>query len=62
MMIISVNGKNFSIYYRYDKEAGVWIASSQDIRGLVLEDASLGVLTEQVNAAAPELLALNRGV
>lgn len=42
-----------------DDEAAVWIASSEDIPGLVLESGSLDALLERVRIAIPELPALN---
>ena len=44
----------------WDHEAAVWIATSEDIPGLVLESGSLDALVERVRFAAPELLSLNR--
>jgi hypothetical protein len=43
----------------WDGDAAVWIASSKDIPGLVLESGSLDALIERVRFAAPELLELN---
>lgn len=43
----------------WDAEAGVWIAESEDIPGLVLESGSFDALLERVRFAVPELLALN---
>lgn len=43
----------------WDSEACVWIATSDDIPGLVLESGSFDALVERVRFAAPELLALN---
>lgn len=43
----------------WDPEAGVWIATSDDIPGLVLESGSFDALLERVRFAAPELLELN---
>ncbi|GHU61801.1 hypothetical protein FACS189418_2080 [Clostridia bacterium] len=42
----------------WDSEALVWIATSDQISGLVLESGSLDVLIERVRYAAPELLQL----
>lgn len=44
----------------WDNEAGVWIAQSDDIPGLVLEGGSLDALIERVRFAAPELIELNK--
>ena len=43
----------------WDEEASVWVATSDDIPGLVLESGSLDALIERVRFAAPELLILN---
>ena len=43
----------------WDDEAAVWIATSDDIPGLVLESGSLDALFERVRTAIPELLTLN---
>ncbi len=43
----------------WDEEAKVWVASSDDIPGLVTEAASLDKLLERIIAVAPELLADN---
>jgi hypothetical protein len=43
----------------WDKDADVWVATSDDIVGLVLESGSLDALIERVRFAAPELLELN---
>lgn len=44
----------------WDSEACVWVATSEDIVGLVLEGGSADALIERVRSAAPELLELNR--
>jgi hypothetical protein len=43
----------------WDDQAAVWIATSDDIPGLVLESGSLDALYERVRMAVPELLTLN---
>ena len=43
----------------WDDEANVWIATSDDIPGLVLESGSFDALLERVRFAVPELLTLN---
>lgn len=43
----------------WDEEACVWVATSDDIPGLVLESGSFDALLEKVRFAAPELLKLN---
>ena len=43
----------------WDSEAAVWVATSDDIPGLVLESGSFDALIERVRFAVPELLELN---
>ena len=43
----------------WDSEAAVWIASSDEISGLILESGSLDALIERVKFAVTELLDLN---
>ena len=45
----------------WDEQASVWVATSDDIPGLVLESGSLDALIERVRHAAPELLEINGG-
>ncbi|MCM1064671.1 MAG: DUF1902 domain-containing protein [Eubacterium sp.] len=47
------------ITFTWDDEADVWIATSDDIPGLVLESGSFDALLERTRFAIPELLALN---
>lgn len=50
---------NYTVYFTWDEEAQVWIATSPNIRGLVLESESLDNLIQRAKEAAPELLELN---
>ena len=50
----------YTINLIWDKEAGVWVATSEDVKGLVLESGSLDALIERVKVAIPELLELNQ--
>lgn len=43
----------------WDEEASVWVATSEDVPGLVLESGSLDALIEKVRNAVPELLNFN---
>lgn len=43
----------------WDNESNVWIATSDDIPGLVLESGSFDALLERIRFAAPELIVLN---
>ena len=49
----------YTVNVIWDNEAGVWVATSDDIPGLVLESGSFDALIERVRIAAPELLQLN---
>ena len=49
----------YVIDFVWDGEAAVWIATSKDIPGLVLESGSFDALLERVRYAAPELIELN---
>jgi len=48
----------YKIQTIWDPDARVWIATSEDIAGLVLESGSLDALMERVKIAIPELLEL----
>ncbi|GMQ77328.1 MAG: hypothetical protein BMS9Abin01_2659 [Gammaproteobacteria bacterium] len=52
-------GKNFVVTARWDDEALVWYATSDDVPGLALEAESMEALVTKVRAAVPELLELN---
>ncbi|MCL2336524.1 MAG: DUF1902 domain-containing protein [Firmicutes bacterium] len=51
--------KEYLVNLTWDDETAVWIATSENIPGLVLESGSLDALIERVRFAVPELLALN---
>ena len=50
---------NYSVKLTWDSEASMWIATSDDVPGLVLESNSYDALIEKVKIAIPELLELN---
>ena len=50
----------YVIHLLWDDEAGVWVATSDDIPGLVVESGSFDALLERVRFAVPELLKLNK--
>ena len=50
------------INFIWDPDASVWIATSDDVPGLVLESGSFDALIERVRYAVPELLKLNSGI
>lgn len=49
----------YIIHLTWDNDANVWVATSDDIPGLVLESGSFDALLERSRIAIPELLALN---
>lgn len=49
----------YIVNLNWDSDADVWIATSEDIPGLVLESGSFDALLERVRFAVPELLSLN---
>ena len=51
--------KEYIINFLWDNDTFVWIATSEDVPGLVLESGSLDALMERVKFAIPELLELN---
>jgi len=50
---------DYKISFLWDNDAGVWVATSEDIPGLVLESGSIDALIERVKYAVPELIVLN---
>ena len=50
---------NYKIKFHWDSDAKVWIATCQDVPGLILESDSFDTLLERVRIAIPELLELN---
>ena len=53
------SGLEYVVNFEWDDEAKVWIATSDDINGLVLEAESLDDLMQRVRTAAPEIIELN---
>lgn len=49
----------YNVKLTWDNDASVWVATSEDIKGLVLESNSYDALIEKVKVAVPELIALN---
>ncbi len=49
----------YVVNFTWDDEASVWIATSDDVPGLVLESGSFDALIERTRFAIPELLSLN---
>lgn len=46
----------YIVDFHWDNEANVWVATSEEVPGLVLESSSLDTLKERVKMAAQELL------
>jgi len=51
--------KIFSIHADWDQEAGVWVATSDDVPGLVTEAETLERLSSKLETMVPELLHAN---
>ena len=49
----------YEILAQWDREAGVWVAESEDVPGLVAEADSPNVLAQKLRTLIPELLELN---
>ena len=49
----------YNVKLVWDPDPQVWVATSDDIPGLVLEGGSFDALTERVRFAVPELLSLD---
>ena len=49
----------YKVMLTWDEEENMWVATSDDIPGLVLESNSYEALIEKVKIASPELLELN---
>ena len=50
---------SYRIRFFWDDEAAVWVATSEDVPGLVLESGSFDTLVERVRYAVPELIEIN---
>ena len=50
---------NYRIKFQWDSDTKVWIATSLDVPGLILESESFDNLLERVRIAIPELLEMN---
>ena len=49
----------YTVKLLWDKETDVWVALSEDIKGLTMESDSVDILIERVRGAVSELLKLN---
>ena len=50
---------DYKVTLTWDNEAFMWIATSDDVPGLVLESNSYDALIERVKIAIPDLLEIN---
>lgn len=51
--------KPFFVRAEWDEEAGVWVATSDDVPGLATEAATMEGLVEKLKTIIPELLQAN---
>jgi len=51
--------KEYVVVARWDGEAGVWVATSEDVPGLVTEAKTPEELLENLRSLVPDLLELN---
>jgi predicted RNase H-like HicB family nuclease len=51
--------KPFFVRGEWDEEASVWVATSDDVPGLVTEEATMEGLIQKLKALIPELLEAN---
>lgn len=49
----------YHVLAHWDAEAGVWVATSEDVPGLVAEDETRAGLIDKLKTLIPELLELN---
>jgi hypothetical protein len=57
--MIDTAAHEFIINASWDAEAGVWLATSDSIRGLVVEAESWPQLLQEISYVLPDLLELN---
>jgi predicted RNase H-like HicB family nuclease len=54
--------KAYVVNAEWDQDAGVWIATSEDVPGLCAQASSLEELVEVVRSLVPELLEANQAL
>jgi predicted RNase H-like HicB family nuclease len=61
MCVVEISTRHdiYEIRAQWDSEAGVWVAESEDVPGLVAEADSPNVLVQKLRTLIPELLELN---
>jgi predicted RNase H-like HicB family nuclease len=55
----SIPHDTYEVLAQWDSEAGVWVAESEDVPGLVAEAESPNLLAQKLRTLIPELLELN---
>jgi hypothetical protein len=50
------------IHAQWDDEARVWVATSEDVPGLVTEAPSMNALVDRLKVIIPDLMELNCGM
>jgi predicted RNase H-like HicB family nuclease len=50
----------YHVHADWDPEAGVWVATSDDVPGLATEASTIEALTEKLRIMVPELLEANQ--
>lgn len=54
-----MQSKQITVHAEWDGEANVWVATSEDVPGLITEASSVEILTEKLAVLIPELLEAN---
>jgi predicted RNase H-like HicB family nuclease len=49
----------YNVHAEWDPEAGVWVATSEDVPGLATEAETLEALADKLRIMIPELLEAN---
>jgi predicted RNase H-like HicB family nuclease len=49
----------FKVEAFWDSDAEVWVATSEDVPGLVTEASTIEILTQKLREIIPELIVLN---
>jgi predicted RNase H-like HicB family nuclease len=49
----------FKVQAFWDSDAEVWVATSEDVPGLVTEASTIEILTQKLREIIPELIVLN---
>ncbi len=54
-----MGAKQITVYAEWDPKAKVWVATSDDVPGLITEAETIEALTEKLSLMIPELLEAN---